>query len=424
MIRRFYLHTLGCKLNQADTSILRRALTDRGMEPARRPEDADLMVVNTCTVTGRADVDGRKILRRLARLNPTACLVAAGCYARRAPAELERIPGVALVAGGSNPSPILRQADTLFAGQLIRRMEPYHAQPGADGRTRAYLKIQDGCNLSCSYCIIPAVRGRSRSIPPEELEESLRRLIACGFKEIVLTGVNSGDYGRDLPGRIRLLDLLERLVRVPGLGRLRLNSLEPRTINLPLMEFLAATRRVAPHLQIPLQSGSDRILARMRRNYRCAEYLDLLARLAARIPHVGLGADIIVGFPGEGEREFAETVDLVQAAPLTYLHVFSYSSLPGTDAARLGGTVSPQAIARRSAHLRDLARVKTLAFAHSQMGRTLEAVTLSAGPRGLRALTGNFLHVQLPRNAAAANRLVKIQLTAAGDTGLEGIRVA
>jgi threonylcarbamoyladenosine tRNA methylthiotransferase MtaB len=423
MTRRYYLETLGCKLNRADTERLARELAGRGMQPAARPEDADLMVVNTCTVTGRADADGRQALRRLARSAPGAHLVAMGCYARRDPAALTALPGVSLVAQGADPAPVVEEARRAFPGELSRQIDPYHASPVGGGRTRALLKVQDGCNLTCSYCIIPSVRGRSRSLPVAELEDSLTRLVAAGFAEVVLTGVNTGDYGHDLPDGPDLLGLLRRLTRVSGLGRLRLNSLEPRTISKELVRFLADTEKVAPHLQVPLQSGSDRILQRMRRNYRSTMYREVLDSLAHSIPDIGLGADVIVGFPGESEADFAATETLVQESPLTYLHVFSYSQRPGTDAAGLDEVVPPVVTKARVAQLRSLAAAKGAAFRQRYVGRVLTAVTLEETGNGgdLRALTGNFFEVALPAGTVPGNRLVEVRVLSADASGARGV---
>jgi threonylcarbamoyladenosine tRNA methylthiotransferase MtaB len=420
MPRRFYLHTLGCKLNQTDTAALAATLRSRGMLPAGRAEEADLLVVNTCTVTSRADADGRQALRRMARANPQARLVAMGCYASSDPEALASIPGVDRVSAGSAPAPVVAAADEAFPGELTAAPGPYHATLTPSGRTRAILKVQDGCNLTCSYCIIPQVRGRSRSVPADELVESLKRLVAAGFAEVVLTGVNTGDYGTDGAGGEDLLGLLRRLTAVPGLGRLRLNSLEPRTIDDDLVEFLAGDER---HLQIPLQSGSDRILAAMRRNYRSGFYAELTHLLARKIPDIGLGADVIVGFPGESDGEFAETVSVIRDTPLSYLHVFSYSARPGTDAASLAGAVPPRVTKERAARLRQLADEKGTAFRQRFVGRTLEAVTLGdPGEDGaVRALTGNFFEVLLPPASTAANRLVDVRILSVDEGVATGV---
>ena len=423
MPRRYFLQTLGCKLNQADTARLEAELLRRGMQPAAAAEQADLLVVNTCTVTGRADADGRQALRRLRRRNPGARLVAMGCYASRDAGALRALGGVDLVSAGADPLPVIRETMRAFPGELTTPAAPYHAVPVIAGRTRTYLKVQDGCNLTCSYCIIPAVRGRSRSVPAGELEASLRRLVEVGFAEVVLTGVNTGDWGRDLPGSPRLVALLRRLTAVPGLGRLRLNSLEPRTIGDDLIDLLAGEPRIARHLQIPLQSGSDRILARMRRNYRQRFYLELLERLARRMPDIGLGADVIVGFPGESEADFRQTEELVRRSPLSYLHVFSYSARPGTEAAAFTSPVNPALIKERAQCLRALAAEKTAAFRRRFVGRTLQVVTLegtSAGG-GIRSLTSNFFEVALPPGSVDSNRLLDVRVLEADATGARGV---
>ncbi|MFQ5718312.1 MAG: tRNA (N(6)-L-threonylcarbamoyladenosine(37)-C(2))-methylthiotransferase MtaB [Acidobacteriota bacterium] len=426
MPRRYFLQTLGCKLNQADTARLAAELDARGMQPVSTPAQADLMVVNTCTVTSRADADGRHALRRLRRANPDARLIAMGCTASRDPRSLSALDGVDVVSPGCDPRPVIRAAMAAFPGDIDAGATPYHIVPTIPGRTRAYLKVQDGCDLACAYCIIPSVRGRSRSIPAAEIEASLARLIGAGFVEVVLTGVNTGDWGRDLPGAPRLLDLLQRLVSVPGLGRLRLNSLEPRTVDDPLIEWLAGEPRMAPHLQIPLQSGSDSILARMRRNYRRGFYRDLLARLERALPGIGLGADVIVGFPSESEADFSLTETLVEESPLAYLHVFSYSARPGTDAADLPDPVDPAVIRERATRLRKLAARKGTRFRRRHIGRTVEVITLEdARPDGrIRSLTGNFFEVLLPAGSARANRLVPVRIVSADASGARGIPVA
>jgi threonylcarbamoyladenosine tRNA methylthiotransferase MtaB len=419
--RRFYLETLGCKLNQADTDAVAAALAARGMVPAGRPEEADLLVLNTCTVTAGADAAARQTLRRLARAAPGSPLIAMGCLARRAPEMLERLAGTSVrVSPGSDPAPILAAAEAAFGADLAAPALPVRAVPAARTRTRAWLKIQDGCDLACSYCIIPAVRGRSRSIPPAAIEAALRRLIEAGFAEIVLTGVNTGEYGADLSPSTSLAALLRRLVRLPGLGRVRLNSLEPRSITPEMIDLMAGGERLAPHLQIPLQSGSDAVLARMRRNYRRPAYERLLDRLAARVPGIGLGADVICGFPGETDHDHGQTMALVRDSPLSYLHVFSYSQRPGTAAARMGDAVLAPVVRERSAELRALALRKGESFRRGFVGRVLDAVILRRGRDGEgRALTGNFIEVRVSDGVHGAGGLVPIRiLQASGQTVL------
>ena len=414
-----HVTTLGCKLNQLDTAELSGDL--RGsVTPVSDPGLARLVIVNTCTVTGAADADARKLLRRRRRESPTALIVATGCLAERDPGSLRALPEVDLV---------LERAQRPDAARIILdRLRDRFPSAMADGcadravgeslpdfgsRSRASLRVQEGCDLRCSYCVIPRVRGASRSVDPSDLTRRLRRLAEAGFKEIVLTGVNTGDYGKDLASGTSLADLLRRLVRVEGEFRIRLNSVEPRCVTPDLIEAIAESPRIARHLQIPLQSGSDRVLRGMRRNYRTSDYARVMETLRSRMPEIGLGADVIVGFPAEGEPEFAETVRFVRSMPLNYLHVFSYSSRPGTDAASMPGHVDRAAVRKRSAVLRRAGADLSLAFRKSQAGRRIEALVFEErradGRR--RALTTNFIDVSLD-GEAAGNSLVDVTITA------------
>ncbi|MGH9750170.1 MAG: MiaB/RimO family radical SAM methylthiotransferase [Candidatus Polarisedimenticolia bacterium] len=441
--------TLGCKLNQADAGLVEARLRALGLTRAGDPAPgsgaaagpaADLVVLNTCTVTSGADREARQIARRLRRDNPRAVLIATGCYAERDPESLRKDTGIDHVVGLREPAARL---PAIAAAALGLPFEPEGRALGAEGattgcdpyadpadRTRAYLKIQDGCDLRCSYCIIPAVRGGSRSVPMEQVARRIGTLVAAGFREIVFTGVNTGDWGRDLEPPRRLSDLLDRCLGVPGLGRIRLNSLEPRTITPAIVALLAAGVRLAPHLQVPLQSGCDAVLARMRRPYRTGDYAALAGALRRAVPDIGLGADVIAGFPGETEAEFRATHDFIAASPLNYLHVFSYSPRPGTPAAALPRPVPPGAIRERSAALRTLGRERSLAFRSSFVGRELEVLTLRAVRPGgrLRALTGNFIDLELELDgrepASLMNRLLRARVTRASDAATEAVLVS
>ncbi len=432
--------TLGCKLNQADAAALEARLRRLGLERADdadagspdRDPGADLVVLNTCTVTAAADREARQIARRLRRRNPRATLIATGCYAERDASALRAIAGIDHVVGLRDQAARVASLAAAALGLTIDREErelgPFGATEGCDPlpdptqRTRALLKIQDGCDLRCSYCVIPSVRGGSRSLPPDLVLRRIERLAEAGYREIVLTGVNTGDYGRDLDPPLRLHHLLERVLRLPGVGRVRLNSLEPRTVTSDVIGCIArGSGRIARHLQVPLQSGSDGVLARMRRPYRSADYARVVTSLREAIPAIGLGADLIVGFPGETEEEFETTVRFVASSPLNYLHVFSYSSRPGTWAASLPGPVPPPVVKERSARLRALGRALSLRFRRSFLDRELPAVTLrEVRPDGrLRALTDNFIDVGLDPDGGPAgplmNRLVTARITAATD---------
>ncbi|MGD8377177.1 MAG: MiaB/RimO family radical SAM methylthiotransferase, partial [Acidobacteriota bacterium] len=301
----FHVKTLGCKLNQFDSAAVESDLRSRGLLHAGRAADASVVVINTCTVTHRADADARALFRRVRRENPGCLLVATGCLAERDPEAVGTMPEVDLVVRRRDRERIgeliAARADARFPG-LLTGPGPAPSCTGAlrfGERTRALLKVQEGCDLRCAYCVIPQVRGPSRSVAPEDVETRVRDLIRAGYREIVLTGVNTGDYGLDLSPRTTLAALLRRILPLPGLGRLRLNSLEPRTVSDEIVDLLAEDPRLAPHLQIPLQSGSDAVLREMRRNYRASFYADLVERLRRRAPDIGLGADLIVGHPGE-----------------------------------------------------------------------------------------------------------------------------
>lgn len=423
-----HVTTLGCKLNQLDSAELAGAMGGARLPRVDDPSQAALVVVNTCSVTAAADADARQIVRRRRRENPRALIVVTGCYAERDPEALRRLPEVDLV---------LRREDRPgAAGIILEHLRRRHPQLLADGcadrlvgetlpdfggRTRAYLRVQEGCDLRCSYCIIPAVRGPSRSVPPAEVQRRFRDLLGAGYKEIVLTGVNTGDYGKDLDRAVDLAELLARLADIGGDYRVRLNSVEPRCVTPGLVDLMARHPRVARHLQIPLQSGSDAVLRAMRRNYRTADYLRIIEELRARIPDIGIGADVIVGFPSETDEHFAETIDFISGSPLNYLHVFSYSPRPGTDAAGMRAVsmtgTGAGTMAERSRVLRGVGQRLAREFRLAQREKVHDALVLRGDPADgrARALTSNFIEVALldphPENTFAAIRITQVDVT-------------
>ena len=348
------------------------------------PADADVLVVNTCTVTRRADQEARQLIRRLARQNPRARLVVTGCYAQRAPEEVRALPGVGLVLGIHERERIaehLAGDSTQVAVGSARAKHPLlPAAPLSFGRTRALLKVQDGCDSFCSYCIVPYVRGRGRSLSVEAAVTQGARLVEAGFHEIVLTGADLGSYGGDASGRGRLPELIRRLLAIGPNHRIRLSSIEPNKLDAEVIAMLGEEPRLCRHLHLPLQSGSDAVLQAMRRSYRAADYAGLLQRIAGR-GTVAVGADVIVGFPGEGAREFEETLSFLRDAPLAYLHVFRYSARPGTAAAREPGAVDDSVARARSERLRALGAEKRDAFLRSVLGTRL-SVLAEAGRIG------------------------------------------
>jgi len=415
--------TLGCKLNQFDGAAIEGELARRGYRAAADPSDAQVIVINTCTVTHKADADARKLIRSMRRASPDCSLLVTGCYAEREGQALAGMKEVTRVFGNREKARLGAILDELG---IDRRTGSVPADRGCDNvfglpralhfgeRSRAFLKIQEGCRLACSYCIIPEVRGPSRSVAPRLVEQALARLIAAGYREIVLTGVNTGDYGRDLDPETNLAALLRRLFELCGPTRLRLNSLEPRTVSPEIVELLASEPRLAAHLQVPLQSGSAEILRAMRRNYRREKYLDVLARLREAVPDIGLGADVIVGFPGETDALFDETYNLIAASPLNYLHVFPWSPRPGTPAAEYPGRVDARVQRSRSQHLRALGDDLSLRFRRRFEGLRLDAVALGNRRNApfQRALTGNFIEVDLPAGSAEPGQPLNVRIGA------------
>ncbi len=413
---KFCIWTFGCRCNQADSAAIRESLC-QSMSESGTHLDADLIVVNTCTVTHRADQQARQAVRRLHRDNPTARIVVTGCYAQRDPASLASVEGVSLVLG--NPE---KERLAEFALRREHSQESVQCSPveladecpvspmmRTGGKTRPIVKIQDGCDMRCSYCIVPFVRGPGRSARPGDVLAEIRSLIAGGFQEIVLTGVHLSSFERD---GCRLVDLLRRIVELPGLGRVRLSSIEPMRFDRAIVDLAAESPAFAPHFHIPMQSGCDRVLRRMKRPYTAARYRDLLQCIREKIPDAGLGADVLTGFPGETDRDFAETCELVEDSPLTYLHVFPFSPREGTDAYSIPGRIPASEMKRRLNALLEISRKKNFAFRRHFTGRTLSAITLSKEEDlgNSTVLTGNYIQARIPGPAVPPNRLVEIRI--------------
>src|SRR6266404_4643302 len=440
----FFIEQFGCRATQADGAALERQLLDRGCTAASTASAADIIVVNTCTVTASADVQARDAIRKFHAANPAVRLIVTGCYAQRAPEELAVLAGVSWVVGNSHKPQIPQLIDSLSAAAPAETAKsandffpaaalaepardissaiaadsdstvpfpsdstaPFHSfvvaqlvavsfakiltgdifeqraflsAPvlGGEGHhTRPTLKIQDGCDSRCSYCVIPFVRGKSRSLPPDTVTQEIRRLSDSGYREIVLSGINLGTYGRDLSPRVEFEDLLRRILSETAVERLRISSIEPLDVTQDLINFFASNHRIAPHFHMPLQSASDRILAAMHRWYRAEHYARRVELIHDRLPHAAIGADVITGFPSESEDDHAATLAFIERLPFTYLHVFSFSKRPGTKAANLSNEVPGATIKGRARELRALSEKKSAAFCHSQIGRTLRVLTL------------------------------------------------
>lgn len=419
---RFFVQNFGCRATQADGAALEAQLAERGLTASDAREHADLVVLNTCTVTAEADSDARAAIRRAHRENPEARILVTGCYAQRAPEELSQMPGVAWVVGNSHKTGI---AD-LVAGEA-----PYHGQiligdvfetrdiltapvmePSGD-RTRPNLKIQDGCHNRCSFCIIPFVRGKSRYVGADRIVEQVRSL-AAKYREVVLSGINLGRWGRESGSAMRLPDLLLRLLAETTIERIRLSSVEPMDFSDDLLGLMAETPRIAKHVHAPLQSGADAILRRMHRKYRPRHYEDRVTKARRIMPDAAIGADVMVGFPGETDELFEESRQFIAAMPFTYLHVFTYSERPGTLAATMPGAVPMRVRKDRNRVLRQLAGERNVAFRQSLLGREFTAVTLD--PPGL-ALTDNYIQATLDL-PYTPNRLVRLRPRALNEHGV------
>ncbi len=395
---RYAVTTFGCRVNQADSLQLEAELRGRGA--VRAPVDeADVVVVNTCSVTATADQGTRQTLRRVARLNPGAQLVATGCYATRAAADIEALPG--------QPSVVPNDEKHTIAHRLLGDTAPTTADrygdgagacgapvtPGLVGRAAFMLRVQTGCDQPCAYCVIPTTRGQGRSLALTHIGGAVDHAARGGFHEIVLTGVHLGSFGRDLEPASSLLDLLRFLERHPSSVRFRISSLEPMDCPPALIDLVAGSGRFVPHFHLPLQHASDRILRRMRRPYTLAEYAATVERIRRLLPDASIGSDLIAGFPGESDDDARQTLDYVAGSPLTYLHVFPYSARPGTEAATLPGRVAGPAIRERARRLREVGHELAAAFRQRQLGQTREAIALDAD--GL-VLTDNYLKVRVP----------------------------
>lgn len=419
---KIFVQSFGCRASQADGAAIEAALEDHGCEPIRQSAEADLVVLNTCTVTASADLDVRRAIRNLHRNQPQTRVLVTGCYAQRAPEEIAQLAGVTWVIGNSHKREIadlVAQGSEDYHGQvLVSNMaaQTFSTTPVRnirEDRTRPNLKIQDGCSNRCSFCIIPSVRGRSRSAPEEEVIVRVQDL-ASRYCEVVLSGINLGRWGRDLPGNVRFVDLLRRVLAETDIRSIRISSIEPMDWSSELLELVAEQSRIAKHVHLPLQSGSDAVLKRMFRKYRTRHYATRLELARQLMPNAAVGADVMTGFPGETEAEFQETVQFIEEQPFTYLHVFTYSERPGTAAAGLSNPVPMEVRRERTRILRDVSCRKNLEFRRRMIGRTLPVVTLEQ--RGM-ALTSNFLKVEMA-TVRPPNQMIELQIGAVTSAGL------
>lgn len=423
-------YTLGCKLNFSETSTIARKFTDEGFDRVEFDEYADIYVINTCSVTESADKRFRTIVRQAQKINSNAFVAAIGCYAQLKPEELAAVDGVDLVLGATEKFKLTDYLNDLSKndkGEIhsceIDDADFYVGSYSIGDRTRAFLKVQDGCDYKCTYCTIPLARGISRSDTLENILEKSAEIAAQGIKEIVLTGVNIGDYGKGEFGNKRhehtFLELVQALDTVEGIHRLRISSIEPNLLKNETIDFVANSNSFVPHFHIPLQSGSNYVLKRMRRRYMRELYVDRVERIRETMPHACIGVDVIVGFPGETEAHFIETYKFLQELDISYLHVFTFSERDNTLAAEMDGVVPLKVRRKRSKMLRGLSVKKRRAFYESQIGSVRSVLFESEDKDGfIHGFTENYVRVKAPYDASLDNTLHRVKLTHIDEDGL------
>ncbi|WP_089795846.1 tRNA (N(6)-L-threonylcarbamoyladenosine(37)-C(2))-methylthiotransferase MtaB [Chryseobacterium wanjuense] len=416
-------HTLGCKLNFAETSTIARQLTDAGYDKVSFDEKADIYVINTCSVTENADRECKLHVKRAMKANPEGLVVIVGCYAQLKPEEISQIEGVDLVLGAKEKFNILSYLDDLEKSESegivhsceIEETDFFIGSYSIGDRTRAFLKVQDGCDYKCTYCTIPLARGISRSDTIENVLKNAKEIAARDIKEIVLTGVNIGDYGKGEFGNKRhehtFLDLISELDQVEGIERIRISSIEPNLLKDESIELVSKSKSFVPHFHIPLQSGSDDLLKKMKRRYLTKLYNDRVNKIREVMPHAAIGVDVIVGFPGETEERFMETYNFLNELPITYLHVFTYSERENTEAAEMDGVVPIPERKKRNKMLRILSEKKKMAFYQTQLGKTLPVLWEHENKDGkMFGFTENYVRVQKDFDPASVNQIEFLNL--------------
>ena len=422
MHKKVALHTLGCKLNFSETSTIGNQFLTKGFDIVNFKEQSDIYVLNTCTVTENAEKECRQLVRRALNQNPNAFIIVTGCYAQLRPDEISEIEGVDLVLGSNEKFKLFDIVNDFKKKELacihvspteeLNDFGPAHSTD-ADSRTRAYFKIQDGCDYTCSFCTIPLARGKSRSMNPDILISEFKNLVQHGYKEIILTGVNVGDYGKSF--NLNLLEVLKEMVKVEGNFRIRISSIEPNLLSDDIINFTSGNPKMCKHFHIPLQSGSPKILRLMQRRYKVEFYKDLIIRLKQRIPNCGIGVDVIVGFPGETKEEFLETYNFLKELPITYLHVFTYSERPNTKAIKMEGVVDVFERKKRNHMLRILSEKKKHEFYNSMVGQNLEVLFEHSNHDGvMKGFSSNYIRISHDYNERFVNELSTVKVENCG----------
>ena len=412
--------TLGCKVNQYETEAMQKLFEAAGYEVASEISQASVVVVNTCTVTAVSSQKSRQMIRRAAGINPNAVLIVAGCYAQSEPDEIAKIDGVDVIIGTKdrtrivelirNAQGVMRNEKPLSVVGNVEDIREFEELPHAPHRTRAFLKIEDGCNNFCAYCIIPYVRGRVRSRSLASIRAECLALAAAGYKEIVLTGIHIGAYGRDLSEKISLVDAIKTVLDVAKPLRLRLGSIESAEMTDELIDLLKSDARICNHVHLPLQSGSDEILRAMRRPYTTKNFAELTARLVAEVPEISIGTDLIVGFPGETDEHFATTLEFIRAQPFSKIHVFPYSARAGTVAATLPNQIPPQLKKSRASSALEVSRAKAQIFSEQLIGKTVEIIAETSTGGVVDGLTKNYVRVYVPDENIQPGAVVKVKV--------------
>ena len=416
-------HTLGCKLNFAETSTIARQLIGAGYEKVDFDSPAQVYVINTCSVTDNADKECKFHVKRAVKANPEGLVVVLGCYAQLKPEEISAIEGVDLVLGAKEKFNLLNFLDDLRKAEASAQVHSCEIEDAdffigsysIGDRTRAFLKVQDGCDYKCTYCTIPMARGISRSDTIENIVKNAKEIAGQNIKEIVLTGVNIGDYGKGEFGNKKhehtFLDLVKELNKVEGIERIRISSIEPNLLKDETIELVAESQNFVPHFHIPLQSGSDEILKKMKRRYLTALYTNRVKKIREKLPDACIGVDVIVGFPGETEEKFLETYHFLSELPISYLHVFTYSERDNTEAVEMEGVVPISERKKRNKMLRILSEKKKMAFYQSQIGKTLPVLWEHEEKNGIMfGFTDNYVRVQKPYDPASINRVETVKL--------------
>jgi len=427
-VKRVALHTLGCKLNFTETSTIGKQFVDQGYSVVELDQPADVVVINTCSVTDRADRECRQLVRRALRHSPGAFVAVVGCYAQLQPNKIGKIAGVDIVLGTKEKLDVLKyvrdarnKLQTDIHVSKINTVDTFSpaTSAGFGDRTRAFLKVQDGCDYTCTFCTIPLARGVSRSVSPDEIVAQVREIARGGYKEIVLTGVNVGDYGKKFESN--LPSLLKQITLVDGIERIRISSIEPNLLTDELLDFWFEHPKLCKHWHIPMQSGSDRILNAMRRRYLSDVYAGRIHKIKKAFPTAGIGADVIVGFPGETEEQFELTRSFIRELPISYLHVFTYSERPNTPAIDLADAVEPRVRAERSEALRVLSARKRRLFHESFVGKNAEVLFESSTQSNvMTGLTEEYVRVQVPSVNNLTNQILSVKILSASDDACRG----